>query len=242
MTRYQKGFTLVELSIVLVIIGLIISSVLVGQDLIRGAEIRSTITQYENFNSAVGTFKGKYGGLPGDVLGNTDYGWTGDGDGDGVLDSTSGHAKHDSELVYFWHHLGTTGAALISGTYTGSAVTTSAISTPTGKVGSNWGVFSSSDINYYIIGAKVANSGNNYTTEEFLVPLDAKNIDDKIDDGRPGRGIVQARGDGSSDPDAGLESDTNCASSVSSGVPAATSTYSTSSTTAGCNLIFRMPY
>jgi prepilin-type N-terminal cleavage/methylation domain-containing protein len=240
MTRTQKGFTLVELSIVLVIIGLIISSVLVGQDLIRGAEIRSTITQYENFNSAVGTFKGKYGGLPGDVKGKTDYGWLSsgdDGDGDGILD---GHAAHTNEVVWFWNHLGATGAALISGTFTGADISTSALSTPKGKVGSQWGVFSASDINYYILGAKVANSGTNYTTEGFLVPLDAKNIDDKIDDGRPGRGLVQARGAGNSDPDAGAVN--TCASAVSSGVPTAASTYVTTGTSTTCNLMFRMPY
>ena len=41
----KQGFTLIELSIVLVIIGLIVGGVLVGQDLIKGAEIRATVAQ-----------------------------------------------------------------------------------------------------------------------------------------------------------------------------------------------------
>ena len=64
----QAGFTLIELSIVLVIIGLIVGGVLTGQDLIRAAEIRATIGQYEKYNTAVNTFRTKYNGIPGDLL------------------------------------------------------------------------------------------------------------------------------------------------------------------------------
>jgi prepilin-type N-terminal cleavage/methylation domain-containing protein len=47
------GFTLIELSIVLVIIGLIIGGVLVGQDLIHAAQTRAAVSQLERYNSAV---------------------------------------------------------------------------------------------------------------------------------------------------------------------------------------------
>ncbi len=47
----QSGFTLIELSIVLVLIGLIVGGVLVGQDLIRAAKLRAQIGQIEKFNS-----------------------------------------------------------------------------------------------------------------------------------------------------------------------------------------------
>src|SRR6185312_11880077 len=66
--RYRSGFTLIELSIVLVIIGLIVGGVLVGQDLIRAAEIRATVGQYEKYNAAINTFRSKYNGIPGDLL------------------------------------------------------------------------------------------------------------------------------------------------------------------------------
>jgi prepilin-type N-terminal cleavage/methylation domain-containing protein len=65
--RGKAGFTLIELSIVLVIIGLIVGGVLVGQDLIAAAEGRAQISQIEKFDTAVNTFRVKYDYLPGDI-------------------------------------------------------------------------------------------------------------------------------------------------------------------------------
>jgi prepilin-type N-terminal cleavage/methylation domain-containing protein len=65
--RREGGFTLIELSIVLVIIGLIVGGVLAGQSLISAAAVRAQITQIEKYNTAANTFRGKYGHLPGDM-------------------------------------------------------------------------------------------------------------------------------------------------------------------------------
>ncbi|MFO0388554.1 MAG: type II secretion system protein [Alphaproteobacteria bacterium] len=69
----QQGFTLIELSIVLVIIGLVTAGVLVGKDLINQAELRSIITDVEKYNTAVNTFKVKYCCLAGDCPFATDF-------------------------------------------------------------------------------------------------------------------------------------------------------------------------
>jgi prepilin-type N-terminal cleavage/methylation domain-containing protein len=61
-----RGFTLIEMSIVLVIIGLIVGGVLVGQSVINAAAIRAQVTQFEQFNHAVNTFRDKYYCMPGD--------------------------------------------------------------------------------------------------------------------------------------------------------------------------------
>src|ERR1700735_2843794 len=63
----KSGFTLIELSIVLVIIGLIVGGILTGQSLIDAAAQREQIAQIEKYNTAVRTFQGKYGYLPGDI-------------------------------------------------------------------------------------------------------------------------------------------------------------------------------
>jgi prepilin-type N-terminal cleavage/methylation domain-containing protein len=67
MAKHTSGFTLIELSIVLVIIGLIVGGILVGQDLIVSAATRAQLTQIEKYNTAVHTFQTKYGGIPGDL-------------------------------------------------------------------------------------------------------------------------------------------------------------------------------
>jgi len=85
----QLAFTLIELSIVLVIIGLVIGGVLVGQDLIGSAKNRAYVSQLVSYNSAVNTFKIKYNCLPGDCANATDYGFTGNGDGNGMVSGLS---------------------------------------------------------------------------------------------------------------------------------------------------------
>ena len=115
----ESGFTLVELAIVLVIIGLIIGGVLVGQDMIKSAEIRSTIGQWESFNSATNVFKDKYRYIPGDINGTraaefgllARAGTAGLGDGNGLL-SACGVLAADGllagcETLLFWRDLNT---------------------------------------------------------------------------------------------------------------------------------------
>ncbi len=62
----KRGFTLIELSIVLVIIGLIIGGILMGNTLIKSAEIRGQISDIQKLDTAINTFKLKYNCLPGD--------------------------------------------------------------------------------------------------------------------------------------------------------------------------------
>jgi prepilin-type N-terminal cleavage/methylation domain-containing protein len=125
----KSGFTLVELSIVLVIIGLIIGGVLVGRDLISAATVRAQISQIEKYQTAVNTFRGKYGYLPGDIPGPTaqQFGFTvaagtgtwcpgGSRDGNGIIAGTSPAngcpiegAVQNGEPLVFWVDLSTAG-------------------------------------------------------------------------------------------------------------------------------------
>ena len=115
----QQGFTLIELSMVLVIIGLIVGGVLVGQDLIKAAEVRATVTQLERYNTAANTFQTKYNALPGDVPAAqaasfgmvARYGTRGRGDGDGLIEgynypaSQYGPTIQAGETLFFWEDL-----------------------------------------------------------------------------------------------------------------------------------------
>jgi prepilin-type N-terminal cleavage/methylation domain-containing protein len=113
--KTRGGFTLIEMSIVLVIIGLIVGGIMVGQSLIAAAGVRAQSTQIEKFNTAANTFYGKYGALPGDIsaplvsqLGFTAYpvraGTAGQGDGNGELDGVSA-----GDVAYAWNQDGENG-------------------------------------------------------------------------------------------------------------------------------------
>jgi len=127
--QLRAGFTLIEMSIVLVIIGLIVGGILTGRDLIDAASQRAQITQIEKYNTAVRTFQGKYGYLPGDIPDPTasNFGFQprgtapGQGDGNGIIESncsggatTNGRDAGCAELGVFWQDLST--ASLIDNT------------------------------------------------------------------------------------------------------------------------------
>src|SRR5260370_22162883 len=65
----QAGFTLVELAIVMIIIGLLIGGVLKGQQLITNAQITATVAQIKAIDAATTSFKDQYATVPGDMLG-----------------------------------------------------------------------------------------------------------------------------------------------------------------------------
>lgn len=120
----KYGFTLIEISIVLVIIGLIVGGVLAGRDLIDAAAQRAQIAQIEKYNTAVHAFQSKYGYLPGDIPSPAaqNFGFQirgsfdGEGDGNGVItgncsNAAGGYSNYQvgcGELPVFWQDLSTT--------------------------------------------------------------------------------------------------------------------------------------
>lgn len=162
-TSMIRGFTLIELSIVLVIIGLIVGGVLVGRDLIKAAELRKVTSQFQSFQAAVNTFKLKYNCIPGDCNNaETFFGTaancpgthlqpstdatTCNGDGDKRVErqgTTDNLTTTQNENFRFWQHLASAG--LIEGQYTGVAYSGSSTAAsdstncPTGGInGSLW--------------------------------------------------------------------------------------------------------
>jgi prepilin-type N-terminal cleavage/methylation domain-containing protein len=136
--RFQSAFSLVELSIVLVILGLLTGGILGGQSLIRAAELRSVSNEYARYIAASHTFRDKYFAIPGDFRDATRF-WqrqtaTGDcvsnsgagtnsagacdGNGDGIIE-ISPAATQSGEMFQYWRQLALAG--LIEGTYSGSA-------------------------------------------------------------------------------------------------------------------------
>ncbi len=63
----KKGFTLIEMMIVMVIVSLVVVGALAGQGLVKQAKIVNTANQIRSYNIAVVTFQSIYNGLPGDI-------------------------------------------------------------------------------------------------------------------------------------------------------------------------------
>lgn len=108
-TRAKYGFTLVELSIVLVIIGLLIGGILAAQSMISNTKIGASIRQLQQIDIATSNFKTRYAELPGDFSG---LGGVGNDDGQILTgdcgdDDTSFGANQ--EIAHFYVQLGESG-------------------------------------------------------------------------------------------------------------------------------------
>lgn len=135
----EHGFSLVELSVVLVILGLLVGGILGGTALIRAAELRQIETELTEIKTAVNLFKQKYSALPGDMRNATEIWGRAD---NGTFSGQCGNPKSDEgtgkqtcngdgnkrvgtwdvmnryyETFRFWQHL--SNAGLLEGNYTG---------------------------------------------------------------------------------------------------------------------------
>src|SRR5690606_23214035 len=64
--KTQRGFTLIEIAIVLVIIGLLLGGVLQGQQLIENSRVKSATNSFNGIAAATFSYQDRYGRLPGD--------------------------------------------------------------------------------------------------------------------------------------------------------------------------------
>jgi prepilin-type N-terminal cleavage/methylation domain-containing protein len=215
----SRGFTLVEMSIVLVIIGLIIGGILKGQEIIASARQKAVINQVNAVRAATNTYFDRYRALPGDDPNatNIDASLTFNGDGNGRVINTASIASagalgndtngNSGEQYAFFNDL------IAANLLNGGQVTTAAN-------GSNFGVSALpaapiSGAGMTVVygthgGAGTASAKTthwvrihkNVKTPGFAIsPRTLANIDAQIDDGIPQQGGV--RGDTTSTCDNG---------------------------------------
>ena len=113
--KRQHGFTLIEIAIVLLIIGLLLGGIMKGQSMINSARVRAIANDLIGIEAAWISFQDRYRSLPGDYARASTHIVQGavDGDSNARVDSTV-------EAGAVWQHL--SGAGFISGNYDGAPV------------------------------------------------------------------------------------------------------------------------
>jgi len=194
----QKGFTLVEIAIVLVIIGLLLGGILKGQEMITQAKIKNAVADFSGISAAYYGYQDRYRALPGDDAGAAAR-WTTatplaavSGDGNGLVIGKYNSTSDDDETRKWWDHLRRAGFVAGSGYRQPTNAFTGMIGGQTGDGGSGipvtisqvWGGFSSLMVCSANIPDKVAIA-----------------IDTQMDDGLLLNGTVRAQLQSAPNPD-----------------------------------------
>jgi prepilin-type N-terminal cleavage/methylation domain-containing protein len=199
MKSQQSGFTLVEIAIVLVIIGLLLGGILKGQELINSAKVKNVANDFRTIQTYVYGFQDKYRALPGDDVAATTH-LTGTspaptpGNGNGIIEGSWAACNATAESMLFWQHVRM--ASLAPG---GTTLPTTAAECedflPKNAFGGRVGYAS------YIgttVGSVTANpqitgmSGTYQICSEKILGKFVNQLDLQLDDGKPNTGSMRA--------------------------------------------------
>ncbi len=187
----QGGFTLIEIAIVLVIIGLLLGGVLKGQELINTARVRALNNTVDGVTAAWFSFQDRYRGFPGDYT-QADVNLPGgpaNGDGNGLVDTAA-------ERAMVWMHLHAAG--YITGGFTNAAATVAnadEYACPLTVCPDN-GFGAGMNLNYGALNQTQAAAAAPVNAHELItgrgVPVEVlAELDRKVDDGNAGSGAMQ---------------------------------------------------
>ena len=199
MKRNQSGFTLIEIAIVLVIIGLLLGGVLKGQELINSAKVKNLASDFKNIPVFIYGYQDKFKALPGDdahtathlaggvapvpcaPAGSAGHCVTGNGIIDGAWNATG----ITDESYVFWQHVRLAGLAA------GSTDTTAADYAPINAVGGRIGITNATTANLPVTGLH----GSYIICSGGIQGRFARQLDTTLDDGNTTTGSVMVIAD-----------------------------------------------
>ena len=196
----QKGFTLIEIAIVLVIIGLLLGGVLKGQELINTARVRALNNSVDGITAAWFSFQDRYRAFPGDYS-KADVNIQGIdaadvGDGNGIV-GKAGAADDPDERGLVWLHL--EAAGYITGGYDGASVATTEFYSCTTDTCPDNGFGSGMVLNHGQENRSATSDTHELITGQGI-PVDVlAELDRKVDDGSADAGLMQISDDAAYD-------------------------------------------
>jgi prepilin-type N-terminal cleavage/methylation domain-containing protein len=188
--RRQSGFTLIEIAIVLVIIGLLLGGILKGQELINSARVKNLATDFRNIPLFIYGYQDKFKALPGDdpavathLTGGT-LATTGSTPGNGVIDGAWNSTTNTHESFLFWQHVRLAGLA------PGSTDIAAGDYLPVNALGGRIGIQSAKPF--------TGINGSYFICSTGILGKYAKQLDTQLDDGNGSTGsmMVGATADG----------------------------------------------
>jgi prepilin-type N-terminal cleavage/methylation domain-containing protein len=186
MNTKQKGFTLVEIAIVLVIIGLLLGGILKGQEMITQAKIKNVIADFSGISAAYYGYQDRYRAIPGDDSGATRWSGAAAGDGNGAVGGDYNTTTNNAESRLWWDHLRRAG--FVAGT--GQQQPLNAV---VGMMGVQTGMGSG-------VGTALGGFSSLIMCSANLPDKIAIAIDSQMDDGNPNAGAMRAQLQTASNP------------------------------------------
>jgi prepilin-type N-terminal cleavage/methylation domain-containing protein len=183
----QQGFTLVEIAIVLVIIGLLLGAILKGQELIENSRVKSATNALNSIKAGALGYLDRYKAMPGDdgplatlqARGSAWAGITAAGNNNGAIGApTNPFGAPTGEHLAFWQHL------RAAGFLTGSATDVGAAALPKNAFGGLIGIAA--------LTTQLNNINSTVTCFSQVPGKAATALDNQLDDGKPDTGSVRA--------------------------------------------------
>jgi prepilin-type N-terminal cleavage/methylation domain-containing protein len=184
----QRGFTLVEIAVVLVIIGLLLGAILKGQELIENSRVKSATNALNSIQAGALGYRDRYRTWPGDdgpllaTLQARGIAWAGItvvGNVNGAVGApTNPFATPTGEHLGFWQHL------RAAGFLTGSAADTGVAALPRNSFGGLTGIAA--------LTTQLNNINNTVTCFSQVPGKAATALDNQLDDGRPDTGTLRS--------------------------------------------------